>query len=250
LLTIKSLYHKARKRGWPGPSATPDSGSAAAADHDPQEAFFRKTDLGNARRLVERHGQNIRYVHARKKWVIWQQDHWSVDECGAIDELAKKTIESIFGEAQQEPDHARRVELLKHALRSVGADRLQALVKVARSDESIVAAPALFDADPWLLGVADGTIELKTQFFRQSRREDFIIKRSAVLFDPSAQCPRWNEFLQTVMGGDRELVNYLQRVIGYMLTGSVQEENLFVLYGTGCNGKSTFRETIHQKGSA
>jgi putative DNA primase/helicase len=235
LLTIRSLYHKAREGGWP--TATLESSS--------QKAFFRKTDLGNARRLVERHGQNIRYVHAWKKWVIWQGDLWSVDECGAIDELAKEMVESIHSDAEQEPDDAKRAQLRKHAINSAKAERLQALVKVARSEEPVIARPTDFDADPWLLGVANGTIELKTQHFRESRREDFITKRSAVRFDPSAQCPRWSEFLQTVMGGDRELASYLQRVIGYMLTGSVHEEILFVLYGTGCNGKSTFRETIH-----
>jgi putative DNA primase/helicase len=244
-LTIATVYRLALDRGWKGSPVTPASVSAAAADHDPQEAFFRATDIGNARRLVERHGQDLRYVHAWKKWVIWRGDHWSVDECGTIDELAKETVESIHADAQQETDDARRTHLRKHALKSAAADRLQALVRVARTEGSVVALPKEFDADPWLLGVTNGVIELKTQSFREARREDFVTKRARVNFDRSAQCPRWIEFLNAIMGGDQELIGYLQRVVGYILTGSTREEVLWLLYGTGANGKSTFREVLH-----
>jgi putative DNA primase/helicase len=169
----------------------------------------------------------------------------SVDECGGIDELAKETVESIHANAQQEADDAKRTQLRKHALKSAAADRLQALVRVARSEEAIVARPTLFDANPYLFGVGNGVIELKAQSFREARREDFVTKRSNVSFDRSAQCPRWIEFLNTIMGGDREMVEYVHRVVGYGLTGSVQEEVFWVLYGTGANGKSTFREVLH-----
>jgi putative DNA primase/helicase len=242
-LTVATIYQLAQNEGWQGPS-TALVPSSARASHDQREEFFKETDLGNARRLVKRHGQNLKYVPAWKKWFIWRDDHWLADEYGSIDELAKETIESIHADALQDPDHKRQRELHRHALKSAGADRLQALVRVARSEQSIIAQPTQFDRDPWLLGVRDGVIELKTQSFRGARREDFTIKRAGVHFDGTAECPRWREFLYAIMGGDQELIEYLQRVVGYLLTGDAREEVFWVLYGTGANGKSTFLETV------
>jgi putative DNA primase/helicase len=119
------------------------------------------------------------------------------------------------------------------------------MVSLAESEPTVVVAAKMLDADPWLLGVQNGVIELKTGSFRSARREDLITKRANVAFDPNAQCPEWSKFLNTVMGGDHSLLDYLQRVSGYTLTGIVSEEVLFVLYGTGNNGKSTYRETLH-----
>jgi hypothetical protein len=117
-LTIATVYQLALDGGWPGRSAAVGQVSSRAIDQGPQEEFFRKTDLGNARRLVKRHGQDLRYVPPWKKWIVWQDDQWSVDERGAIDELAKETIESIHADAKQVADDAKRAALHKHALMS------------------------------------------------------------------------------------------------------------------------------------
>jgi putative DNA primase/helicase len=93
--------------------------------------------------------------------------------------------------------------------------------------------------------VHNGVVELKTGGFRTGQREDFITKQAGVSYDPNARCPEWLTFLDTIMGGDAFLKSYIQRVIGYALTGLVGEEVMFVFYGIGNNGKSTFRETCH-----
>jgi putative DNA primase/helicase len=103
----------------------------------------------------------------------------------------------------------------------------------------------LLDADPWLLGVKNGVVELKTGEFRAGRREDYITMQAGVSYNPDAGCTEWLKFLETVTGGDKPLQAYLQRVKGYCLAGSVQEEVAFFGWGTGSNGKSTYRETQH-----
>jgi putative DNA primase/helicase len=105
------------------------------------------------------------------------------------------------------------------------------------------------DADPYLLGVKNGVVDLRTGEFREARREDYVTKRAGTAFDPRARCPQWNAFLRTILGADDlvkdgEMIAYLQRAVGYLLTGLTVEEVLFVLWGTGANGKSTFRETL------
>ena len=109
----------------------------------------------------------------------------------------------------------------------------------------ITISAEVLDGDPWLLGVQNGVVDLRKGKFLQPLREHLITRCAGTSFDPGAACPNWERFLQTVTNNDPELQTYLQRVAGYVLTGSVQEEVMFMLYGTGRNGKSTYRETIH-----
>jgi putative DNA primase/helicase len=159
--------------------------------------------------------------------------------------LAKDTVTAIYSEALQITNQSQRDALIKHALRSQAEARLNAMVSLAESEKEVVLSAKMLDVDPWLFGVQNGVIDLQRREFRPGRREDFITKQAGVSYDFNARCPEWLKFLDTVTGGDRELQAYLQRVIGYTLTGSVQEEVMFVLYGIGNNGKSTFRETPH-----
>jgi putative DNA primase/helicase len=201
------------------------------------------TDLGNARRLVRFHGSDLRYVHAWKSWLAWQDGHWRRDDDEAIMRMAKATVEQMHAEAMRINDEAVRASLRKHALTSQNAQRLTAMVKLAQSELEVVLSVERLDADPRLLGVQNGVIDLRTGKFRPPRREDYVTKRAAVAFNANAKCPNWEAFLDKIFAGDHALIEYLQRAMGYLLTG-LNEEVLFVLWGTGDNGKSTFRETI------
>jgi putative DNA primase/helicase len=203
------------------------------------------TDLGNARRFVSRHGKNIHFIPEWNKWIVWTGSQWDIDNDGAIMRLAKDTVESIYSEALGIQNDEDRTALRKHALKSQAEPRLKAMVSLAESEAAVVLPANKLDADPWILGVQNGVVELKTGNFRLARRDDFITKRANVAIDPKAQCPGWLQFLDTVTDGDISLQSYIQRVVGYVLTGSVREEVMFVLHGTGNNGKSTFRETVH-----
>ena len=114
---------------------------------------------------------------------------------------------------------------------------------LARSDHRLIAVPDQFDADPFLLATPDGVVDLKTGKIRQARQLDYITKVTAVA--PSgAPCPNWKEFLKRITDGDDDLQRYLQRVVGYALTGDTSEHALFFAYGTGANGKSTFLNAV------
>jgi putative DNA primase/helicase len=203
------------------------------------------TDLGNARRFVRRHGKNIRFIPEWHKWIVWNGSRWEIDDNGAAMRLAKETVIAMYSEALGLVNEQRRTALFKRALKGQAEARLKAMVSLAESEAAVVLPANNLDADPWVLGVQNGVVELKTGKFRPARREDLITKRANVVFDLKAQCLNWLKFLDTVTGGDHNLQPYIQRVVGYALTGSVREEVMFVLYGTGNNGKSTFRETVH-----
>jgi putative DNA primase/helicase len=230
--TIASLYHEARERGW------------IDIVLKNSEADFH-TDLGNARRLIARHGADIRFVPEWGKWLIWDKTHWRVDQDGAIMRLAKETVRAMYAEAGTLNDAHKRAELGKHALKCEAETRLDAMVSLAETEEEVLLPAHRVDADPWLLGVQNGVVDLQTGKFRAAERGDFITKRAGVAFDPEARCPNWLAFIETITGSNRPLAAYHQRVVGYTLTGSTCEEVLFVLYGIGNNGKSTWRETLH-----
>jgi putative DNA primase/helicase len=200
-----------------------------------------RTDLGNARLLVKRHGINVRFIYEWRKWIVWSGNRWEVDNDGAVDRLAKETVTAMHLDALQAMDQTR----ISHALRSQSEARLKAMVSLAETEQGIVLSAAELDSNPWLLGVQNGVIVLKEGKFRAGRREDFITKQAGVAYDPDAKCHEWLKFLDTITGGNLSQRSYIQRLVGYALTGLVREEVMFVLYGIGNNGKSTFRETLH-----
>ena len=204
------------------------------------------TDLGNARRLVAQHRAIIRYVSAWKNWLVWDGARWCRDADGAISRHAKNTVEAIRAEANRTVDSDTRERLFKHFIASQSVSRIDAMVRLAATEPGIPIAADALDVDPWLLGVQNGVVDLKTGQFREGRPEDLITHCASVAYEANATCPTWLRFLDVVTGEDRELQTYLQQVIGYILTGLVDEEVLLIFFGSGANGKSTFRETAHQ----
>jgi putative DNA primase/helicase len=201
------------------------------------------TELGNAHRLIHRHGADIRYVHPLKAWFIWNGIFWRRDNNGEIMRRAEATIEAIFDEAKEIADEEIRTALRKFALKSQSNTQLRAMTQLAQHNLQVVLSPDALDANSMLLGVLNGTIDLNTCAFREGRREDYITKQCAVAFDSAAQCPNWIAFQNKIAGGNADLVAYKQRVFGLLLTGEMVEI-LFILHGGGQNGKTTELETI------
>jgi putative DNA primase/helicase len=200
------------------------------------------TDLGNARRFIAQHVEGVRNVNG--KWYIWDGTRWAPDDTGEVERAAKNTIRTLYVEASHAADENVRDSILKHAAKSESAGRVHGLLDLASTEPEISISQDQLDADPWLLNVENGTIDLKTGKLREHRRGDLITKLAPVEYDPKATAPRWERFMSEIMGSDPELVEYLQRAVGYGLTGDTREECLFFCYGGGANGKSTFLETL------
>lgn len=202
------------------------------------------TDLGNARRLVAQHGEDLRYCFPWSCWLVWDGRVWRKDETGEVMRLAKSTVSSIYVEASQETDDARRRELGRHATTSQSQPRLTAMIELAKSETNVPALPDELDSDKWILNVENGVVDLRSGTLRPHERSDLMTRCAPVEWDPTAKCPKFTRFLLQVSGSRREQVRFLQRVVGYCLTGSTREQKLFFFYGAGANGKSTFLEAI------
>jgi putative DNA primase/helicase len=228
---------------WTPPEEPSPAVIGGAAESKPTEPYHR-TDLGNAQRLVQRHGQDLRYCWDWGRWLVWDGARWSVDATAEVFRRAKNTVTSIYGEAAHSPHDSERKELAKHAIKSESRDRLRAMVELAQSEPGIPIQPDDLDADPWLLNCCNGTLDLRTGALREHHRGDLLTKLVPVEYDPAAACPTWAKFLARIMDGNESLIRFLQRAIGYSLTGDTSEQCLFILHGVGMNGKTTFLNCI------
>lgn len=211
-----------------------------------EESSPHRTDLGNARRLVAAYGKNLRFCHESGKWLAWNGEIWATDNSGIVDRFAKETVRKTYLEAGAAANDGDRGSLAKHALKSEAEARLRAMVNLAKTEPDIPVTPSQVDADLWLLNCRNGTVDLRTGKLLPHRPENLCTKQVPVIFDRHAKCPKWIAFLRRVMADNRTLVQFLQRALGYALTGSTREEVLFFFYGTGANGKSTFIETCRK----
>ena len=205
----------------------------------PNDVLRTLTDAGNAKRFAQRYAKTIRYVPEWGKWITWQQTHWGIDGAGAVIELAKAAVDAIYEEGNLLSDADLRVAVAKHAKSSASAARLKAMVELASSEGDLVVHASELDRHRGLLGVQNGTLNLSTGKLQPASSDDYITMLAPVSFDAQADCPTFRQFLLQIMDGNQELVDYLQRMFGYALSGYTSEQYLYFFYGTGANGKST-----------
>lgn len=217
---------------------------AGTAHDDGDQASINCTELGNARRLVAAHGEDLRYCYAWGKWLIWDERRWEIDDSGNAERRAKDVVTDILTEALNEKGSDRRSVLMRWALESEKRKTIEATLALARSEVTMSVKPAEMDANPYRLNCQNGTLNLHTGELDPHRREDRITKLAPVDYDPSAECPRWLAFLGQIFGGDETLIRFLQRAAGYALTGDTGERVIFVFWGSGGNGKSTLLEVL------
>lgn len=211
---------------------------------------FSFSDLGNARRLVALHGRDLRYCHLSKKWMRWTGRHWSVDDSGEVERKAKLTVAQMYREAADINSLKEREVLVKWALQSESQKSILAMVRLAQSEPGIPINPNQFDADPWLFNVENGTVDLRTGELRPHDPEDLLTCMAPVRYDPDAECALFEKFIWQIMDVNnrpavaQDMVEFLQRALGYSLTGDTREQCFFMLWGGGSNGKSTLIELI------
>lgn len=195
------------------------------------------TDLGNAERFVARYKADCRYLWQADTWLVWDGRRWVADTSGQVQRWMKATVRAIYHETQPEaPAWARKSE---------AASRIDAALKLARSEAALRASAVDFDARPDLLNVGNGTIDLRTGELREHRREDYLRQIVEVDFDPSAEAPEFVRFLATVQP-DPEMRAFLQRAAGYSATGHNIEQKFLLLHSPGQSGKSTLVEILYR----
>lgn len=234
-ITLGTLFSKAKANGWIDPVKTPSVG------------FETYGDLSNGRRFAQKYRGQL--LHTQGRWYAWCGSRWGACQHGEQTAAAKTIAEDIIKEtlaavkadgteaAKRNHTHALAVH------RSI--KRLEAMVQSAASEPGMsIANPGLFDADPWKIGVRNGLVDLRNGEILRPSPDLLISRQAGVAYDPQALCPRWLGFLDQALAGDAEMIAFMQRLCGYILTGFVNEEILAFIHGVGANGKSVFANVI------
>jgi putative DNA primase/helicase len=182
--------------------------------------------------FTRRYHRDWRYVAAWGRWLVWDGQRWRNEDTLAATDLIRSVCRQT----------AVRAEDRKVAAKLASSGTVGGVERLARADRRHAATTDEWDADPWLLNTPGGVVDLKTGRMRANDRADRMTKITTAT--PRGECPQWRSFLSDVTGGDQNLQAYLQRMVGYALTGSTREHALFFLYGTGANGKSVFVNTL------
>lgn len=219
------------------------SGRTAAELLDRPELTFKRSDTGNGERFAQRMRDVVRFCVGEDRWYLWDGSRWRRDELNRVLVLTKEIVRDLYVEAATLAA-AERDRHEAWAQTSQSAGRREAMLRIAAAEPGIAITPDDLDADPWLLGVRNGVVDLRTQTLRPSDPADLLTRRAEVDFDPSAECPLWLKHVGFVTNGDAALAAWLRRAIGYTLTGLTSEQQLFFLWGTGANGKSTLLDVL------
>ena len=203
------------------------------------------SDTGNANRFGQALAGRVIFV-AGQGWMIWDGQKWVRDEQEFIMELAKQLVRGIYQEGEGLQDNDLRNAIHKHAKSSQQLPRLKAMTTLAQSMPEVVTPSSALDAHEMLIGVANGVVDLRSGKLKPNEPELRISRHSPVVFDADAECPLFMSFLDQITAGQKPLIRYLQRVVGYSLTGKTGEQCLFFLFGMGANGKSTFLNVMRE----
>ena len=236
LTATKSDGHHANGNGTPPPEA--EAKKAGKPKRRPA-----LTEMGSGERMANLVGDRIRHVHKWKKWLIWDGMRWKLDESAMIQRLGKKVAKRIIREVNEGKNDEEKKKILAYALGLQKKSRFDSMLSFAASEEGIPCTPDDLDGDHWLLNCPNGTLNLRTGTLKPHDPMDLITKLCPVPFDPHATCKLWLETLDGIFRGNAGLITFVQRLFGYILTGSVEEAILPIFYGKGANGKSTILET-------
>ena len=208
--------------------------------YDPSS--YGLTDVGNSKSFVDLNSHRIRYCSLNKKWFIWNGKFWEEVDSHQIVRCAQTTVEVMRDTASQIQNSDIQKKVKAHTIKSEYIGRLRAMVELAKPDLSVGVND--FDKDPWLLNCLNGTINLRSGDLQQQNPGDLITKMVQIEYDPDAECPEWVAFLNRVLRESPDLILFVQRAIGYCLTGDISEQVFFLLIGLGANGKSTFLSIV------
>jgi putative DNA primase/helicase len=232
------------------PLILPPSNVPEPTPGTPQPSF-PLTDYGNAERFSWQYARDVRYVwHGDKsgEWFAWDGKRWSRNCMPRVSQMAMNTVRSIYKETELEDDATKRQAVGAHAMKSESWQASQSLLRHAATLKSVAASIEHFDCERFFFTVQNGTIDLTTGKLHEHKQTHYGTHLSPVSYDADAKCPTWDRFLRIVFSKDpdvaggainNDLINFMQRMLGYCLTGDVSEHFLSIFWGDGANGKST-----------
>lgn len=198
------------------------------------------TDLTNTLYFLRAYEDTIRYCITWDKFLVWNGTNWEIDARGFVQERIPIFIHQMYRIMRFINDRILKSDFEKHLIKSESFRRIQAIVGLLKMQPSIKVIEKELYTDIYLFNVEGLTLNLKTGKAREPNIKNLITKKSRFIYEKDAECPTWNLFLMQIFNKDLQLIRFIQKAMGYALSGDVSEQCLFILWGTGANGKSTF----------
>ena len=209
-----------------------------------QDERYSNGDIGNGYLFADFFKDTARFVSERKCWYVYDGSAWRAD-MGNLRAMkkCKELAMMLFLLAAEISDTTLRDICIKRAVRWQNRSVRETILKDASDVYSLRMSD--FDRNPYLFNCQNGTLNLRTLEFREHCADDLLTMISGAAYDPAARCVRWEQYIDEILSGSKEKAGYLQKALGYALTGRTQYECLFILYGaTTRNGKGTAMETF------
>lgn len=205
---------------------------------------FHLSEAGDAEFFALRYADAVRYDHRRGKWLLFSEHRWAPQDSGQCSRLALEAIRTRLAEGSKIEDSELRLKHIKWAFAGEARWRQLNLLALAENYHPIADVGNQWDLHPWLLGVQNGVVDLRDGQLRTGSPEDRITMQANAAYNPAATCPLWDRTINEIFDGDEALIAYVDRFIGYSLTGETREEVLAMCWGDGANGKGTLMNTV------
>lgn len=233
----------------PASEALNVEGAPQSEGTDNADADAYPTDLWLGRVFVRWSGKVFCFDHAAKNWMMFRAGAWT--RCGkgeqqeAFKHQSGRLLEQA-GKVQAAGNGDGAKKLIACATRAQSAHGIEAALKLASSDPKLAVRTNEFDLDPDLFNAPNGVIHLPSGELRLHDPAQMLSRQSPVEYDPAATCPRFDLFLLEITLERDDLIENLQRICGYTLSGHVSAEKLFFMLDTGANGKSVFANVVRR----
>ncbi|TJX95166.1 DNA primase [Staphylococcus haemolyticus] len=203
-------------------------------------------DTGNADRFIDRYGHLYKHSYITNKFYIYDGQKWKADDRGAIRKLIDEMIENIKNEkvlhSEDVTEEEAREAFQKYYKKTRGTQSKKNIMNELMHRKTVT--PDEFDKDDMLLNVANGYIDLTSRELYKHDINRMFSQIANTDYSEKMQPSVWLDFLNDIFAGDKAIIRYIQKALGYSLTGSTREQVMFILFGKGRNGKSIFVETI------
>ncbi|HBD63476.1 MAG TPA: DNA primase, partial [Clostridiales bacterium] len=212
-----------------------------------EDKFYSYDDTGNAERFMDVYGTLVRYSYINKEFYFYDGKSWKIDDTGEISKMIDTTVDMMKNEKVYIPADCEDPEKIeeafrKHIKRSRGNSAKKAMREQIMHRVSVL--PDEFDSDTTLLNTQNGYLDLISGVLHEHNIDKKFTRIANIEYTDKIDAPQWTEFLNQIFDNDQELIRYVQKAVGYSLTGSTREQSMFVLFGAGSNGKSVFLDTI------
>lgn len=216
---------------------------AERSESDGEDDARERTEIGNARRMVADNKDKIMFVTQTEDWYLWAGNYWKKVTSTDIEALAKETMDNQ-ADALLEFGAVDKKEYYAYVQKALSARNIMAMVRMARSEDDVRVNIYDLNKNKDLFAVANGAIDLTTGVLLPSNPLDRLTIASDVEFDPSATCPVFDQTINDIFEGDKDMVEYMARWFGHQMLGDPKEDKIGIFFGCGANGKSTLTNII------